>query len=152
MNTKANGVLTFLIKAILSWIGLIRERKVMSRFQMFLVLAMLVVLGAPAATQTPVAIYADYVSEQRLEINCLTNEQTISGLQNDLVALISSTKPLQIKRQKKNLSEAENQLLLQAEAGIANTLLVVSSHQFAQFYCDNPDLVPVVPIDPKSLT
>lgn len=111
-----------------------------------------IVLAAPARIQPLAAISTDDVSKQQLEINCLTNEQTIGVLQKELKVLILGAKPLQIKRQNKSLSEAENQQLLQVEAGIANTLFVVSSLNFAEFYCDHPDLVPVAPIDPKDLT
>lgn len=76
-----------------------------------------------------------------LTINCEHNEDVTVVLRTLIADLLSQAKPLQVARVAKQLTEESNNQLLQIETKIAEHLVVLSAHEYAQFYCDNPELL-----------
>ncbi len=90
-----------------------------------------------------------------LNINCDTNEDVTMVIRIIIAGLSSEAKPLQEARVAKQLTEESNSNLLQLETGIAEHQAMLSRYEFAQFYCDNPELLQKeeesLPIDPASV-
>jgi hypothetical protein len=89
-----------------------------------------------------------------LLINCDTNESTISDIRTEITKLLTQAQPLQSLRMQKQLTEPQNTELLGIETAVAEYLMMLSRHEYAQFYCDNQELLEEQqspPVDPAAV-
>jgi hypothetical protein len=121
------------------------------RYRSFLTAGSLLFVG-------PASLFAADVTGRPAEvvitINCDTNEETTAGIRVRVAELLATAKPLQELRVEKKLNEEQNAELLQLQTQTAEQLVLLSAYEYAQFYCDNPELLKKQappPVDPDSV-
>ena len=98
-------------------------------------------LAALSADSIVIAEEIDTPPGAVLNINCDKNTDTVVSIRESIGLLLETAKPMQAARTQKQLSEESNAQLFVIETTIAERLVVLSAHEYAQFYCDNPELL-----------